>query len=77
MSNYRWIRLLVISSLLVAVLAVNAVSVGLVKADDDDVTVDHKKPRSKYPSLALKRDNLRVLCRVCNSRKGAGEWIEV
>ena len=45
--------------------------------NDEDVTVDHKKPRSKYPSLALKRDNLRVLCRVCNSRKGAGEWIEV
>ena len=44
---------------------------------DDDVTVDHKKPRSKYPALSLKRDNLRVLCRSCNSSKGANDWIEV
>ena len=37
---------------------------------DVDVTVDHVLPRSKYPDLALKRDNLRVLCRSCNSSKG-------
>jgi hypothetical protein len=36
MSNYRWIKLLAVLSLLVAVLAVNAVSAGLVKADEDD-----------------------------------------
>jgi hypothetical protein len=37
--NYRWIKLLAVFSLLVAVLAVNAVPVGLVQADGDDVTV--------------------------------------
>lgn len=39
-------------------------------ASQEDVTVDHIKPRSKYPDLALDRKNLRVLCRSCNSRKG-------
>jgi hypothetical protein len=41
--------------------------------DDFDVTVDHKKPRVRYPTLALSRENLRILCRKCNSRKGARE----
>lgn len=35
-----------------------------------DVTVDHIQPRSKYPALALNIENLRVLCRSCNSQKG-------
>ncbi len=35
-----------------------------------DLTVDHIVPRSLYPELALKRDNLQVLCRSCNSSKG-------
>ena len=35
-----------------------------------DITVDHIRPRSKYPHLALDRNNLRVLCRSCNSSKG-------
>lgn len=35
-----------------------------------DITVDHIKPRSKFPELALVLSNLRVLCRGCNSRKG-------
>lgn len=35
-----------------------------------DVTVDHIKPRSRYPELALDFSNLRVLCRSCNSSKG-------
>ncbi len=35
-----------------------------------DVTVDHIKPRSKYPDLALEKSNLRVLCRSCNASKG-------
>ncbi len=43
---------------------------------DTDVTVDHKQPRSKFPKLALSRQNLRVLCRQCNSRKGADDWLE-
>ncbi len=38
-----------------------------------DVTVDHIRPRSKYPHLALEKQNLRVLCRSCNSSKGAGD----
>ncbi|MFH0941894.1 MAG: HNH endonuclease signature motif containing protein [Chloroflexota bacterium] len=36
-----------------------------------DVTVDHILPRSKYPTLAFDKENLQVLCRECNSRKGA------
>lgn len=35
-----------------------------------DVTVDHIRPRSKYPELALDKQNLCVLCRSCNSSKG-------
>ncbi|MBI2860115.1 MAG: HNH endonuclease [Chloroflexi bacterium] len=38
---------------------------------DYDLTVDHIHPRSKYPNLSLSVDNLQVLCRRCNSRKGA------
>lgn len=34
-----------------------------------DLTVDHIRPRSRFPDLALARDNLRALCRRCNSRK--------
>ena len=37
---------------------------------NNEVTVDHIRPRSKYPHLALERQNLRVLCRSCNSMKG-------
>jgi rubredoxin len=33
--------------------------------------VDHIKPRSKFPALELKLDNLQVLCRDCNMGKGA------
>jgi hypothetical protein len=35
-----------------------------------ELTVDHILPRSRYPDLALRKDNLRVLCRSCNSAKG-------
>lgn len=31
--------------------------------------VDHIKPRSIYPELALELDNLQILCRACNSGK--------
>jgi 5-methylcytosine-specific restriction endonuclease McrA len=44
--------------------------------DVEDITVDHKHPRSKHPELALSSDNLRVVCRRCNSRKGASDWTE-
>jgi len=40
-----------------------------------DITVDHIKPRSKYPDLALERQNLQVLCRKCNSSKRDEDWI--
>lgn len=43
---------------------------------DEDITIDHKHPRSKHPELALRPDNLRVLCRRCNSQKGARDWID-
>ncbi|MFC1938609.1 HNH endonuclease [Chloroflexota bacterium] len=42
--------------------------------NEKDITVDHKKPRSKYPELQLSRDNLRILCRSCTSKKGDREW---
>lgn len=38
------------------------------------VVVDHIKPRRRYPELALKFDNLQVLCNDCNMGKGA--WDE-
>jgi 5-methylcytosine-specific restriction endonuclease McrA len=38
---------------------------------ENDVTVDHIKPRSKFPELDLDKSNLQVLCRRCNSSKGA------
>lgn len=34
--------------------------------------VDHIKPRSKFPHLALDIDNLQILCAACN--KGKGNW---
>ena len=37
--------------------------------DEFDLTVDHIKPRSKFPDLALELSNLQVLCRSCNSAK--------
>ena len=43
----------------------------------DNLEVDHVKPRSKYPELELKFDNLQILCRDCNLLKGAKdspEW---
>jgi 5-methylcytosine-specific restriction endonuclease McrA len=40
---------------------------------DGEVTVGHRLARSEYPHLALSRDNLRVLCRSCNSRKRGRE----
>lgn len=36
----------------------------------NDITVDHIFPRSKYAELALNRENMQVLCRSCNSKKG-------
>lgn len=43
---------------------------------DWNITVDHYKPRSKFPELALDINNLRVACRSCNSSKGAKLIVE-
>lgn len=37
------------------------------------IQVDHIKPRSRYPELALRADNLQVLCRDCNLGKGTAD----
>lgn len=36
---------------------------------EDELHIDHIKPRSKYPELELYLDNLQVLCRKCNFAK--------
>ena len=38
---------------------------------DGEMHVDHIKPKSRYPELALDFDNLQILCRTCNMGKGA------
>jgi len=40
---------------------------------DDDLTIDHIRPISKYPDLAYAKNNLQILCRSCNSAKGNRE----
>jgi hypothetical protein len=37
--------------------------------EGNPIQVDHIKPRSKYPQLALTESNLQVLCRTCNLGK--------
>ncbi|WP_374759367.1 HNH endonuclease [Dyadobacter fanqingshengii] len=34
-----------------------------------ELHVDHIKPRSNYPRLALKLTNLQILCKACNLGK--------
>lgn len=36
-----------------------------------EINVDHIKPRSKFPELALEQSNLRPLCWPCNRAKAA------
>lgn len=36
---------------------------------NENLAIDHIKPRSIYPELELEFDNLQVLCRSCNSKK--------
>ena len=38
--------------------------------------IDHIKPLSRYPSLAIAPDNLRILCADCNTSKGVQELQE-
>ena len=35
-----------------------------------DFDIDHKKPLSKFPELAIEIHNLQILCRQCNASKG-------
>lgn len=42
--------------------------------DDNPLHVDHIKPRSRYPQLALDITNLQILCKACNLGKRA--WDE-
>jgi 5-methylcytosine-specific restriction endonuclease McrA len=35
----------------------------------NDLHIDHIKPKSKYPHLSLRVDNLQVLCKHCNEEK--------
>jgi len=46
-------------------------------SEGNPIQVDHIKPRSKYPQLALTESNLQVLCRRCNlgkSNKDETDW---
>jgi 5-methylcytosine-specific restriction endonuclease McrA len=46
-------------------------------ATKTELHVDHIKPRSKFPELQLKLDNLQILCRDCNLGKSnlyADDW---
>ena len=45
---------------------------GATPADGVRMHVDHIKPRRDFPSLALDKSNLQVLCEVCNH--GKGNW---
>lgn len=42
---------------------------GATAADGASMHVDHIKPRSKFPDLALELSNLQVLCGLCNTAK--------
>jgi hypothetical protein len=44
---------------------------------ENPIHVDHIKPRSKHPELALAESNLQILCKSCNlgkSNKDATDW---
>lgn len=47
---------------------------GASKATGAVLHVDHKYPRSKYPALELRKDNMQVLCADCNLGKGSKVW---
>lgn len=46
---------------------------GATAKDGVKIHVDHIKPRSRYPELALEFANLQVLCEPCNMGKGADD----
>lgn len=39
-------------------------------------TIDHKLPRSQYPWLSMKMQNLWVICQTCNREKAEMNWYE-
>jgi hypothetical protein len=44
---------------------------------DNPIQVDHIKPRSRHPELALAESNMQVLCKRCNhgkSNKDSTDW---
>lgn len=52
---------------------------GATAKDGVRIHVDHIKPRSRYPELALVKSNLQVLCAECNHGKGSlyeNDWRE-
>lgn len=49
---------------------------GASKKDGAVMQVDHIKPRSRFPHLALTLSNLQVLCRPCNMGKGNRDVID-
>jgi 5-methylcytosine-specific restriction endonuclease McrA len=49
---------------------------GATPADGKKMHVDHIKPRSKYPDLALDLNNGQVLCEDCNIGKGNSDEID-
>jgi 5-methylcytosine-specific restriction endonuclease McrA len=42
---------------------------GAIPKPGTSLTVDHIKPVSKYPNLAMDEDNLQILCWDCNTKK--------
>jgi hypothetical protein len=46
---------------------------GATGTTDNPLHVDHIKPRSRFPELALDITNLQVLCMMCNRGKGAAD----
>lgn len=47
---------------------------GVTAASGATLHVDHIKPRYRFPKLELVKENLQILCSVCNEGKGA--WDE-
>jgi 5-methylcytosine-specific restriction endonuclease McrA len=49
---------------------------GATREDGKKMHVDHVKPRSKYPELALDFDNAWVLCEDCNMGRGNSDEVD-
>lgn len=42
----------------------------------EDLHIDHIKPKSIFPELSMKFDNLHILCNPCNMGKGTWDWTD-